>query len=102
MVNSLPVPGPSGMAFREIALIASIGIGIAIVFIVWAKYFRKTEEAPQHHWLAEDEEEEGDSDKKGHRKKKKRMRRDHRPRNPTLSETGGLPPLRDPGQPPPQ
>ncbi len=27
---------------------------------------------------------------------------EHRPRNPTLSETGGLPPLRDPGQPPPQ
>jgi hypothetical protein len=30
------------------------------------------------------------------RQRRKRRRRDHRPRNPTLAEAGGLPPERDP------
>jgi hypothetical protein len=29
-----------------------------------------------------------------HRRRKRRRRRDHRPRNPSLSQTGGLPPPR--------
>jgi hypothetical protein len=32
-----------------------------------------------------------------HRRKLRRRRRDHRPRNPTLAETGGLPPIRPDG-----
>jgi len=32
-----------------------------------------------------------------HRRKWRRRRRDHRPRNPTLAETGGLPPIRQDG-----
>jgi hypothetical protein len=31
------------------------------------------------------------------RRKRRRRRRDHRPRNPTLAETGGLPPIRRDG-----
>lgn len=31
-----------------------------------------------------------------HKKKKRHRRRDHRDRNPTLAQTGGLPPPRDP------
>ena len=31
-----------------------------------------------------------------HRKKRRERRRDHRQRNPTLDQTGGLPPPRDP------
>lgn len=38
---------------------------------------------------------------RGGRSKRRRKRRHHRPINPTLSETGGLPPKRDPNQPPP-
>lgn len=33
--------------------------------------------------------------------KRKRKRRHHRPTNPTLAQTGGLPPKRAPNQPPP-
>jgi hypothetical protein len=33
------------------------------------------------------------------RKRRHRRRREHRPRNPTLAETGGLPPVRT-GRPP--
>ncbi|MBE7499796.1 MAG: LPXTG cell wall anchor domain-containing protein [Verrucomicrobiales bacterium] len=35
-----------------------------------------------------------------HRHRRRRRRRDHRPRNPTLAETGGLPPPRPEGQTP--
>ena len=38
--------------------------------------------------------EEGNGDSERQRIRKRRRRRDHRPRNPTLNETGGLPPLR--------
>ncbi len=34
-------------------------------------------------------------------KRKRKRRRHHRHTNPTLAETGGLPPARDPNQPPP-
>jgi hypothetical protein len=35
-----------------------------------------------------------------HRKKRRTRRRDHRQRNPTLSQTGGLPPPRNPEESP--
>jgi hypothetical protein len=38
--------------------------------------------------------------KKG-KTKRKRRHRHHRPLNPTLAQTGGLPPRRDPNLPPP-
>jgi hypothetical protein len=39
-----------------------------------------------------------DDGRERHRKKKRMRRRDHRDRNPTLAQTGGLPPPRDPQQ----
>lgn len=44
----------------------------------------------------DDEESSGDeeSHSHGHRHRRRRRRREHRPRNPTLAETGGLPPIR--------
>jgi hypothetical protein len=42
----------------------------------------------------------GETSEPGKRRRKwRRRRREHRPRNPTLAETGGLPPLRSPGPP---
>jgi hypothetical protein len=44
---------------------------------------------------------EDEDDGKGRRRRHRRKRGgDHRPRNPTLAETGGLPPVRPEGQPP--
>ena len=87
---------PSRRAFGDVGLILAVGLGVALIFIIWAKFFRKAKaDEPKHHWLAENEEPEDESEE-GHRrrKKRKRLRRDHRPRNPTLAETGGLPPQR--------
>ena len=38
---------------------------------------------------------------RGGKTRRKRKRRHHRPSNPTLAQTGGLPPKRDINQPPP-
>ena len=35
------------------------------------------------------------------RQRRSRSRRGHRPINPTLAQTGGLPPIHEPGKPPP-
>ena len=59
-----------------VAILLAVGIGIAC-FIIWLFRFRKT---------------------KKHRKRKNV--RHHRKLNPTLAQTGGLPPPRAPDQPP--
>jgi ABC-type nickel/cobalt efflux system permease component RcnA len=60
-----------------LVMVMAIGIGISIV-VVWMVVYR-----PKN------------------KKKRKHKRRHHRQHNPTLAETGGLPPMRDPNQPPP-
>ncbi len=77
-MNPFDLPSNSASAdwLVFVAILLAVGIGIAC-FIIWLFMFRKT--------------------------KKKRRRRDHRhhrKHNPTLAETGGLPPLREPDQPP--
>jgi type VI protein secretion system component VasK len=76
----------------------------------WALFFRKPRRRRHRHGqghhasAAADRSEavdEDDADSSGHRhrRKRRRSRGDHLPRNPTLAETGGLPPVRQ-GDPP--
>lgn len=61
-----------------LGIILLIGLVVAAI-VIWATVFKtKTAKA-----------------------KRKRRRRHHKQHNPTLAETGGLPPVRDPNQPPP-
>ena len=59
-----------------VAILLAVGIGIAC-FIIWIFMFRKSG-----------------------KRRRKRQKRHHRQHNPTLAETGGLPPKRDLNQPP--
>ena len=59
------------------AILLAVGLGIA-GFVVWFFVLRKTAK----------------------RRRKHRHGRHHRKLNPTLAQTGGLPPLREPDQPP--
>jgi hypothetical protein len=59
-----------------LAILLAVGIGITC-FIVWFVLLRKS----------------------GGQRKRRRQRK-HRHVNPTLAQTGGLPPVRNPGQPP--
>ncbi len=61
-----------------VAILLAVGIGIAC-FIIW--YFTLNRSEKRRH-------------------SRRRRRREHRKLNPTLAQTGGLPPPRPPNQPP--
>ena len=77
-MNPFELPSSSVSAdwLYFLAILIAIGIGIAC-FVLWLFISRKS----------------------GKKKRKHRHRR-HRQVNPTLAQTGGLPPLRQPGEPP--
>ncbi len=72
----LPTNNASSDWLIFVAILFAVGIGIAC-FIIWIFMFRKSS-----------------------KKRRKRDRRHHRKLNPTLAQTGGLPPPRAPNQPP--
>ena len=72
----LPTNNASSDWLIFVAILLAVGIGIAC-FIIWIFMFRKSS-----------------------KKRRKRDRRHHRKLNPTLAQTGGLPPPRAPNQPP--
>ena len=74
---SMPSAGNSADWLMFAIMVLAIGLGVGIV-AVWAVVFRA----------------------KKKKAKRKLRRRHHRQHNPTLAEKGGLPPLRDPNQPP--
>jgi hypothetical protein len=87
MINDgLPAPG-----WADIFIVAGAVLLAAFVAFVWLAFFRKKQTHLHRH-------------RHGHHGKKRR-RREHRKLNPTLAQTGGLPPIRTeekpPGQTPP-
>ena len=68
-------PAIQWVLFALFLLLICLGIG---GFIVWIKVIRSTKS-----------------------KRRRKRRHHHRTTNPTLAQTGGLPPKRDPNQPPP-
>ena len=103
------------LSARDILIAATIGLAIAIGLFVWA-YLRFQNRRRARGELIEGpvppkrersvekfDSQSGDdarsSSKDGHvRRRKHRRRREHRPTNPTLHQTGGLPPPRPDGQ----
>ena len=79
-------------------LIAAISV-VTVCILIWAIFIRKPDRDRPRRYdyprLPNSESNNGNNGSSGHRsRRKKRRRRDHRPRKPTLSETGGLPPVR--------
>ncbi len=82
-------------------LIGAISV-VTVAILIWAIFIRKPgrERPRSYHYPspsnAESESRNGGNGSSGHHgRRRKRRRRSHRPRNPTLSETGGLPPVRE-------
>jgi hypothetical protein len=99
----------SGSMREGLIFFAALTLVAAVVFL-WAMYFRRKRRRRREHSHshrhaeasareATAEESSDDSSAPAKRRKWRRPRREHRPRNPTLSETGGLPPVRQ-GEPP--
>ena len=77
-IFSLPSNGQSADWLIFGVMIVAIGLAVGVVAI-WAVVYRP----------------------KSKKRKRKHHKRHHRQHNPTLAEKGGLPPLRNPNQPPP-
>ena len=98
---------------RERLIIFTAIALITVSVLVWAVFLRKprrrqhSHQHNHHHSRAPARDEaaaDGDDATTQPRKRRKwrRPRREHRPRNPTLAETGGLPPVRRGGPPEPR
>jgi len=94
--NPLTVPWVQ----ESLMLIGAI-VFVTLVIFIWAVYFRKRGRRHKHHHRSETQKavtppkEERPAPVKHGRRKSQHSRREHRPRNPTLAETRGLPPVRD-------
>ncbi len=106
LIQELHMPKAEvGRYWLDMLLILGASIVVALVFFVWAKYFRRHKRhhserrhlpnflLPQPGLRPESSSPEGQR----HRRRRKAQ---FRKRNPTLAETGGLPPVRtfDDGQ----
>jgi hypothetical protein len=104
---SVPAGSPLPAWFRDAALVFAVALALGLMLLVWARFIRKRR---RHRTfghrssaaLPEDLDGDNPSPDRAHRHRhhRRRRRREHRGRNPTLFETGGLPPPRPPGQPP--
>jgi heme/copper-type cytochrome/quinol oxidase subunit 2 len=81
-MNLFNLPSSTASADWVIFLVMVLAVGVAVgIVFIWAVLFRPKTKKKHHH-----------------KHRRKRHKRQH---NPTLAQTGGLPPLRDPNQPPP-
>ncbi len=100
----------SGSAREMILIFGAMGL-VTILLVIWAIYFRKRRRHAHHHAHRHASEPtpspevaaagSGAAPSQG-RHRRRRSRRRHRPLNPTLAETGGLPPIRQESPPEPQ
>ncbi len=103
-------------AQRDVFVVIGALALIIVLLLVWAVAIRKPRRRHHRHrhhhhqgsrqWGmnpdAEPQDEAGQEEKSAETRRRRR-RREHRARNPTLAETGGLPPIREekpPGEPP--
>ena len=103
-LDQIPVPPGSSSFSRFPALIQDalivlgVGLVILVLLMVWARYFRhRSRQRADLRVRSPVLEETGDSEadrRHHHHHRHRRRRREHRPRNPTLAQTGGLPPQR--------
>ena len=105
-IDQLPVqPAPRtllGMRMSDMVLLIGIAILLGVALLIWAVFIRgPKQEREQHNYESRKYVEEREDGTIRKRKKHRRRRRDHRQRNPTLAEVGGLPPLKSDSTPPP-
>lgn len=87
----LPLPILALSLFMEYLLLISAILLVAVAFVIWAVVVRKPkgERRYKYHRVSRGEP-------PPEPRRSKRKRRSEPPRNPTLAETRGLPPVREP------
>ncbi len=86
--------GTPRLVFSDLMIVLAVCVTVCTALVVWAVLFRKPKDARESRGAAKstplqaaDDLEEGARNRK---KRRKKRRREHRLRNPTLAETGGL------------
>jgi len=92
MAAELPIPVEPvgklpGLLFTDILILVGIGLAIAISLLVWAIFIRKPNDNKSGPSFPPPVAQTQDK----RRRKRKKRRREHRTRNPSLADTGGLP-----------
>jgi hypothetical protein len=83
------------------ALGVVVVLSFLFVFVFRKQLLRKRKRHHHHHHHHHRESvQAAPQEAQPKRRRWRRLRREHRPLNPTLAQKGGLPPLRDPDQPP--
>jgi hypothetical protein len=92
--------GSIGTRELLVGLTIALVVGFVLVLLVYLRFRKKTDEQDQERLSqivrgqSRSSSTSGEESGSGHRSRKRRRRRAHRSRNPSLSETGGLPPVR--------
>jgi len=95
-----------GLGLRDMLIILGVAVVLGLLLFIWAYLTHKKRR--QHHsrdrlskviTKAKKESPEASASKRMRVRKRRRAHPDQLPRNPTLGETGGLPPIR-PDEPP--
>jgi hypothetical protein len=95
--NKMPSIGPMSAEMEEILIVLAAIILVTLIIVIWILYFRKPQRHEHHHHKTghrEHSKEISDEGKMRVRKHYRQRRRERRPMNPTLAQTGGLPPIR--------
>ena len=105
-LNELPVSRetPSPLLTPEIKIILGLTLAVAASLVFWAYFIRKRKPTDPHARVIEagpigsdpgsDSSHRHHRRRRGHRHRRRRSSSRSLQRNPTLQETGGLPPLR--------
>ncbi len=111
-MNSETIPIANRMPPEAVYVLIVLGATLGVAFLVFlgVLIFRKDEGKRHHHRhhhhhhhrgsYREQIQKTASGIKDLIRHRRHRGRREHRPLNPTLAQTGGLPPIRSPDQPP--
>ena len=89
---------PNRSAWGNLAVILIVVLVIALGFVLWAAFLRKPPGRRERGTLQDAPVPKTEDEGSG-RSRRRRRRSSHRSRTPTLAETGGLPPVRDPEPP---
>lgn len=103
-----PWQNSKGTSHEMFVLFTAIAI-LTSVLVIWAVYLRKKRHSHHRHHHHHHSQPGGsvenpattDPSAEGKPRRRRRRRRDHRPMNPTLAQTGGLPPIRQERNPTP-
>lgn len=93
--------GAQGLQTMDLLMIIAAALLLLTALVCWAIFIRRPDEGEKRDYKTRPHIQETEDGRIRKRKKHKRLRREHRQRNPTLSEAGGLPPVRPSGSPPP-